>query len=65
LNTALLSAGTHIITAVATDTDANPDSGSYSVAVNVTTTPPVVFVDSPAAGASVGGTVTVSGWAID
>jgi hypothetical protein len=33
LNTASLSAGTHTITVLATDSDANPDTGSYSIAV--------------------------------
>jgi hypothetical protein len=67
LNTASLTAGTHTITATATDTDGTPDTGSFSVAVTVPSgaTPPSVSIDSPSAGATVSGAVTISGWAID
>ena len=66
LNAASLSRGTHTITVIATDTDNPPDSGSYSVNVTVGPVPaPVVFIDSPAPGATISGTITLSGWAID
>ncbi len=52
-----------MLTVVATDTDGNPDSGSWSVPFQVTA--PSVAIDSPAAGATVSGTIAVSGWAID
>jgi len=66
LNTTSLSAGSHTVTAVATDTDVMPDSGSYSITVTVTgAPPPKVFIDSWAPGATVSGMVTISGWAID
>jgi hypothetical protein len=67
LDTASLGSGAHTITAVATDTDINPDTGSFSVSVTVPpgTSPPSAFVDSLAAGAAISGTVTISGWAID
>jgi hypothetical protein len=66
LNTGSLSAGTHAITAVATDTDSTPDSGSYSIAVKVLgPSLPSVSIDSPASGATISGTATISGWAID
>ena len=65
LNTSTLSVGTHTITVTATDSDATPDSGSSSVTVNVQATPPTVYIDAPAPGATVSGIVTVSGWAVD
>jgi hypothetical protein len=65
LNTASLS-GSHVITACATDTDAAPDVGcSNSVTVTVSLGPPAVWIDSPVQGATVVGTVTVTGWALD
>jgi hypothetical protein len=67
LNAAVLSVGPHTLTAVATDKDANSDSGSYSMLVTVAapSPPPGIHIDFPAPGATVAGTVTVSGWAID
>ena len=68
LNAGSLSAGTHTLTVVATDTDSAPDSGSYSIPVTVgssTASPPVVYIDSLVSGATISGTVSVSGWAID
>jgi hypothetical protein len=67
LNTAALSPGTHTLGVVATDTSSPPVSGSYSISIKVSSaqTPPVVYIDSLAPGATVSGTVTVSGWAID
>ena len=65
LNTSTLSVGTHTITVTATDSDTTPDSASSSVTLNVQATPPTVYIDGPAAGSSVSGTVTVIGWAID
>jgi hypothetical protein len=65
LNTGSLTAGSHTLTLVATDTDAVPDSGSSTIQITVTGTPPTVHIDSPLAGAAVSGSVTISGWAID
>ena len=65
LNASSLSAGSHTITVTATDSDTAPDSGSASVTVTVQATPPTVWIDAPAAGSIVSGTVTVVGWAID
>jgi len=65
LNTATLTPGSHTITVTATNSDATPLTGSANVAVNVPTGPPSVVIDSPTAGASVSGTITVVGWAID
>jgi hypothetical protein len=65
LNTSTLSVGSHTITVTATDSDTAPDSGSASVTVTVQVTPPTVWIDVPAAGSMVSGTVTVVGWVID
>jgi hypothetical protein len=65
MNTATLTPGSHTITAVATDSDAVPDSGSSSVTVNVQGTGPKISIESPTAGTVAFGTVTVTGWAID
>jgi len=65
LNTSALSVGSHTIMVTATDSDGTPDSGSSSVTVNVQTPLPTVYIDAPAQGSAVSGTVTVSGWAVD
>jgi hypothetical protein len=68
LNTSGLSAGSHVITVLATDSDGIADFGSRSVTVTVAnplTPAPTVYIDSLASGAAVSGTVTLSGWAID
>src|SRR5207245_2165218 len=65
LNTSSLSPGSHIITVTATDSDGTPDSGSSSITVTVQAPAPTVYIDAPAAGPAVSGTVTVVGWAID
>ena len=64
LNTAALTQGSHLLTVSATDSDASPDSGSWSITIQVAA-PPSVYIDSPANGATVSGMVTVSGWAVD
>jgi len=64
LDTAKLTPGSHTLTVIATDTDSTPTSGSVSVAFQVAV-PPSVHIDSPSTNATVSGTVTVSGWAID
>ncbi len=68
-DTAVASNGSHTLQAVATDAAGNSGS-SASVAVTVSntppdTTPPTVAISSPAAGATVSGTVTVSANASD
>jgi hypothetical protein len=65
LNLASLSAGPHAITVSATDSDGTPDVGTASVTITVANGPPTVYIDSPAPGTVVSGTVTVSGWALD
>jgi hypothetical protein len=70
LNAAALSPGAHTITVSATDTDVpTPDTGSASVMVTVPggrlPGPPSVFIDSFPQGATLTGTATVSGWAVD
>ena len=64
LDTSMLPPGTHTVTAVASDNSAIPQKGTWSVNVSVVT-PPVVTIESPAVGATVSGTILVSGWAID
>jgi parallel beta-helix repeat protein len=65
LNTGGLSPGQHVITVTALDSDKVPESGSASVTVTVNNGPPVVWIDQPVAGATISGTITVSGWAVD
>jgi hypothetical protein len=66
LNTATLTAGSHTITVTATDSDSPADTGSTSVMVTVTAAAiPSVHIDMPASSATVSGTATVAGWAID
>jgi Bacterial Ig domain/Beta-propeller repeat len=64
LNTAGLSMGSHSVTAVATDTDGTPLSSTWTISFQVTG-PPTVVIDSPRSGATVSGTVTLAGWAIE
>ena len=63
LNTASLSPGPHSITAIATDSNLPPDTGSATQQVTVGP-PPKVFIDSPTPGAVVSGTINVTGWAL-
>jgi len=65
LNTSSLSLGTHTITVTAADSDGTPDIGSATVTVTVQAPLPTVYIDAPAQGSAVSGTVTVSGWAVD
>ena len=69
LNTATLTPGCHTITVTATDSASPPDTGSASETITVTAGTagaiPTVHIDLPAWGATVSGTVTVGGWAID
>jgi N-acetylmuramoyl-L-alanine amidase len=64
LNTATLSPGTHLLAVSATDSDTNPDSGTWSISFQVAPLPNV-RIDSPADGATVSGPVAIAGWAID
>jgi hypothetical protein len=63
LNVSSVSAGSHRLCALATDSDTNPDTGASCISIQVPT--PSVSIDTPASGATVSGIVTVSGWAID
>jgi hypothetical protein len=65
LNTAALTPGPHTITVTATDSDGSPDTGAATVTVTAAALPPSVVIDLPANNATVSGTVTVAGWAID
>jgi len=68
LNTATLAPGSHTITVTATDSASPPDTGSATVTIIVSSGGPVipsVHIDMPASGATVSGTATVAGWAID
>jgi hypothetical protein len=67
LNTAGWSAGPHVITVSATDGDGTGEAGLASVTVTtpVSATAPTVVIDAPVAGATVGGAVTIAGWALD
>jgi hypothetical protein len=64
LNATLLIPGLHSLTAVATDSDGTPMSSSWSTTFQ-TIVAPSVIIDSPTAGATVFGTVTIAGWTID
>jgi streptogramin lyase len=65
-NTNALSPGSHTITVSAVDSDPAPDTGTASVTVTVSaSTTPTVWIDSPGNGATISGTITLSGWAID
>jgi hypothetical protein len=65
LNTGNVSPGQHVITVTALDSDQVPEPGAASVTVTVNNGPPLVWIDQPVAGATVLGTVTVAGWAVD
>jgi hypothetical protein len=65
LNTAAISPGPHTIAVSATDTDSTPDTGSASVTITVASAPPSIYIDSPASGSTVNGTIVITGWAID
>ena len=67
LNTGTLTNGKHSLTAVAIDTAGNKaTSSAVSITVNNTdTTPPSVSITSPASGATVSGTITVTANASD
>jgi hypothetical protein len=67
LNTTTLANGKHSLTAIATDTSNNKiTSTAVSITVNNgNNTPPTVSITSPASGATVSGTITVSANASD
>ena len=65
LNTSTLTAGTHTITVTATNSDPTPLTGSYSVTLTVQATPPTVWIDTPASGATISGIVSITGWAVN
>ena len=64
LNTSGLSSGPHLVTVNAVNNEATPKTNSASLTINVSSGPLTVFIDSPAVGATVSGTVPVSGWAV-
>jgi sugar lactone lactonase YvrE len=63
LNTSGLSAGSHALKIVATDTTSNSSSREVSFAISPIV--PSVYIDSPVANAALIGTVGISGWAIE
>ena len=68
LNTGTLSNGNHSLTALAKDTSGNAaTSAAVTIVVNnaANTTPPAVSITSPANGATVGGTISVTASASD
>jgi hypothetical protein len=64
LNTGTYSQGTHVISVVATDSDASPDTGVASTSVTVVPAPSVM-IDNITPGAVVSNVISISGWAID
>ena len=66
LDTRLFADGTHTVMARARDASGNASTASVSFTVsNADTTPPAVSIAAPAAGATVGGAISVSGNASD
>jgi N-acetylmuramoyl-L-alanine amidase len=63
LNTSLLAGGTHTLKVVATDSAAN--TGSSQVTITTLGVPPWVNIDAPGPGATLSGTATISGWALE
>jgi hypothetical protein len=64
-NTTTAGNGAHTLSAIARDAAGNKATASVSVTVSNDTTPPTVSMTSPANGASVSGTITVSATASD
>jgi hypothetical protein len=64
LNTSTLATGTHTITLIASDSESTPASASATVTI-VVAVPPSVYIEFPASGSTVSGTVNVAGWAIN
>ncbi len=58
----LLAPGSHILKIVATDSAGNMGSSQVNFTAAIA---PTVYVDYPSAGANLGGTVTINGWAIE
>jgi hypothetical protein len=65
LDTTSLALGLHTIRVAATNSDANPPGTSYTETSFTVASMPILWIDAPAAGFTVSGTVNVSGWAID
>jgi hypothetical protein len=63
LNAGTLAPGTHLLTVSATDSDSSPDTGSWSISIQVN--PVNLHIDAPQPGATVSGTITVAGWVLD
>jgi hypothetical protein len=64
LDTTQLSPGAHLLTVSAMDMDTSPDTGTWSITIQVAM-PPSARIDSPANGTTVSGMVAVLGWAVD
>ena len=64
LNAAVLPVGSHTLKIVATDTVGN-SSFSQVTFTAATHLSPSVFIDSPASNATLAGTATISGWALE
>jgi hypothetical protein len=67
LDTTPLTAGTHTISARASDSSGNTTVSSVGVSVKAAadSTPPTISITAPVAGSTVGGTITVKGAATD
>jgi hypothetical protein len=65
LNTTGIAVGTHTVTARAVDTGGNSKTASASISVTADTTAPTVTITSPLNGATVTGTISVTGQASD
>ena len=63
LNTNSLSVGGHSLGVTATDSSGV--SSSWTGSFHIATSTPTVYIDGPASGSTIFGTVTISGWAID
>jgi hypothetical protein len=65
LNVAALASGNHTLQIVATDTAGNSSSNSVIFTVPAPAVLPYVQIDTPAANATLTGSVTLAGWAIE
>ncbi len=65
LNVAALTVGSHTLKIVATDSANNSSSTSATFTATAPAVPPSIFIDTPAANATLSGTAAINGWAIE